>query len=161
MSRIGICEAHRPTVQKPTLVDLLDQMHSYYRTQVTNYKEFYPKNMPRGALETTILMLRMIHKNPIYRDSHPTLPESFRDELKGIMMEGAIARYQKLAELTSPFDESDTEAVVEGVEKLAEMLSDEIEADHKYFMKAFARYDIYNLRTRPYQRSLTIFFVAT
>ena len=106
---------------------------------MTKYKEFYPKNMPRGALETTILMLRMIHKNPIYRDAHPEVPESFREELKGVMTDACIARYHKLAELTSPFDETDTEGVMEGVEKLAEMLSDEIEADNKYFMKPFAR----------------------
>ncbi|KAJ3277587.1 hypothetical protein HK104_003178, partial [Borealophlyctis nickersoniae] len=143
--------------EEPALIDLLDQMQSYYRTQVTKYKEFYPKNMPRGALETTILMLRMIHKNPIYRDAHPGIPESFRDELKSVMNEAAMARYQKLSELTSPFDETDVEAVVEGVEKLAEMLSEEIEQDHKYFMKPFSReLDIVRLTAETYLKHLVL-----
>ncbi|KAJ3061290.1 hypothetical protein HK102_009166, partial [Quaeritorhiza haematococci] len=141
------------SLEKPILVELLEQMYSYYRTQVTKYKEFYPKNQPRGALETTILMLRMIHKNPIYRESHPKLPESFREELRLIMNEAAISRYSKLQELSSPFDESDTEAVIEGLKKLAELLSEEIEADSKYFAKPFAReVDITRLTAENYLR---------
>lgn len=65
------------------MVELFEDMHNYYKSQVTNYKEFYPKNKPDEALESTILMLRMIFKNQIYRESHPDLPLSFRGEIKG------------------------------------------------------------------------------
>ncbi|KAJ3328963.1 hypothetical protein HDU76_008921 [Blyttiomyces sp. JEL0837] len=123
--------------EKPALVELLEEMNSYYTTQVTKYKEFFPKNKPDEALESTILMLRMIFKNPIYRESHPHLPQSFRGEIRSIMSDACKARYQKLQELTSPFDESDVEAVIEGAAKLAEMLTEELIADSKYFRKPF------------------------
>ncbi|KAI9206279.1 uncharacterized protein BJ171DRAFT_579788 [Polychytrium aggregatum] len=151
-------EAWLTPSDRPDLEQLLEDMHSYYLTQITKYKEFYPKNQPRGALETTILMLRMIHKNAIYRELHPGLPESFRDELRGIMTEAAIARYHKMEELTRPFDESDIHSVVESITKLAEMLSEEIEADARYFTKPFHReLDIVRLTAETYLK----FFMLT
>lgn len=114
-------------------------MHEYYKTQVTKYREFYPKNLPKGALNTTILMLRMISKNPIFQEAHTELPGSFREELKGVMTVAAVARYERNRELSLPFDETDTEGVVDGLYKLAELLSEEIEDDAKYFQKAFAK----------------------
>ncbi|KAJ3124134.1 hypothetical protein HK098_001360 [Nowakowskiella sp. JEL0407] len=125
--------------ERSALTELLEQMYDYYKTQISKYKEFYPKNTPRGALETTLLMLRMIHKNQIYRETHTEVPESFRDVLKVLMTEASVNRFQKLQELTAPFDESDTEAVIDGLCRLAELLSDELQADIKYFDPPFAR----------------------
>ncbi|KAI9310043.1 hypothetical protein DFJ73DRAFT_771599 [Zopfochytrium polystomum] len=122
---------------KPALVDLLEEMHLYYKTQVTKYKEFYQKNKPDEALESTILMLRMIFKNPVYRETHPNLPGSFRKEFRDIMVQACEERYHKLRALASPFDESDLEAVVEGLTKLAELLTEEVVADHRYFRRPF------------------------
>ena len=62
-------------------------MYAYYASQVSRYKEFYPKNHPPGALETTIVMLRMIYKNKLYKEENPELPESFREYLKNLMVE--------------------------------------------------------------------------
>ncbi|KAI9100704.1 hypothetical protein DFS34DRAFT_578825 [Phlyctochytrium arcticum] len=123
--------------EKPSVVELLENMDEYYRTQLTKYKEIFPKNKPKMALEATILMLRMIFRNPLYRDIHPEKPESFRDELKALLTEAAIARYEKLKELSTPFDTNDVEAMIEGVNKLAELVSEEIEADDKYFKAPF------------------------
>ncbi|KAJ3164758.1 hypothetical protein HK101_000371 [Irineochytrium annulatum] len=140
---------------KPALVELLEEMQHYYRTQVTKYKEFYPKNKPEEALESTILMLRMIHKNPIYREIHQDLPQSFRIEIKGIMVVACNERYQKLLQLAAPLDENDVEAVVDGVAKLTELLTEEIVADSKYFKKPFEmELDIVRLTAECYLRNL-------
>ncbi|KAJ3127782.1 hypothetical protein HK098_005781 [Nowakowskiella sp. JEL0407] len=125
--------------ERAALTELLNQMYDYYKTQISKYKEFYPKNNPRGALETTLLMLRMIHKNPIYREAHHESPESFRDVLKVLMTEASVNRFQKLQELTAPFDESDTDAVIDGLCRLAELISEELQADLKYFDPPFQR----------------------
>ncbi|KAJ3216092.1 hypothetical protein HK099_006017 [Clydaea vesicula] len=124
-------------LEKNSLLDLLEEMYSYSQTQVTKYKEFYPKNKPSGGLSTTILFMRMIYKNPVYVDAHPEMPVSFKETLKSVMTNAAVSRYQKLQELCSPFDESDVDGVIEGLLKFAEMLSDEIEADTNYYKKAF------------------------
>ncbi|TPX33011.1 hypothetical protein SmJEL517_g04041 [Synchytrium microbalum] len=125
--------------EKPMLVELLDDMHLYYKQQVSNYKDHFPKNTPRRALETTILMLRMIHKNTTFRESHPDLPESFREELRKIMMEASIARFQKHRQLSLPLSDDDSEAVIGGISQLADMLVDDIEVDVKHFTKPFEK----------------------
>ncbi|KAJ3193561.1 hypothetical protein HDU67_005064, partial [Dinochytrium kinnereticum] len=38
---------------KPALVELLEEMQTYYRQQVSHYQEFYAKNKPDEALEST------------------------------------------------------------------------------------------------------------
>ncbi|TPX67091.1 hypothetical protein SpCBS45565_g03990 [Spizellomyces sp. 'palustris'] len=144
--------------ERPAVLELLADMDEYYRTQITKYKEFFPENKPKQALATTILMLRMIFKNPLYRQSHPDKPESFRDELRGMLTEAAIARYEKLKELTTPFDTNDLEAVIEGINKLAEMVSEEIEADGKWYRKPFEKeLDIVRLTAENYLK----YFVLT
>jgi hypothetical protein len=114
-------------------------MRDHNRTRVTKYKEFYPKNRPEGTLEATILILRMIHRFPLYKQAHPQLPDSFRDDLRIVMTESCISRFQRFKEITTPFDSGNVESVVEGLTKLAEMVSDEIELDAKYFQPAFAQ----------------------
>ncbi|KAJ3217267.1 hypothetical protein HDU67_008179 [Dinochytrium kinnereticum] len=139
---------------KPALIDLLEQMFSYYQTQVTKYKEFYAKNKPDGALVSTILMWRMVFKSNIYKEVHPELPISFKEHLTGIMSEAATARYQKLLELSSPFDESNIEAVFDGLTKLTELLTEEIEIDYKYFKRPFKKdIDIVGLTADVYIRN--------
>ena len=115
-------------------------MHSYYKQQVSSYKEHFPKNTPRRALETTILMLRMLHKNAIFREHHPDLPDSFREELRKIMTEASIDRFQRLRQLSLPLSDDDAESVIAGISQLAEMLVEEIELDSKYFAKPFEKY---------------------
>ncbi|KAJ3282227.1 hypothetical protein HDU79_010089 [Rhizoclosmatium sp. JEL0117] len=125
--------------ERPPLADLSENMHDYYRQQVIKYKEFFPKNRPNGALENTILMWRMVYKSEIYRENHPELPVSFKDHIKSIVTTSFESRYEKLYELTSAIDEGDFEAVVEGLVKLTDMLTDEIEMDHKYYKAAFRK----------------------
>jgi hypothetical protein len=144
--------------EKMELNQLLEDMFDYYRAQITKYREFYPKNQPRGALEATIFMLRIIHKYPLYRELHPQLQDSFREELRLMMNEASVSRYQKLQELCAPLDENDTVSVLESMKKLAEMLSEEIEGDVKYFQKPFAReLDIVRLTAENYLK----YFVLT
>ncbi|KAJ3022360.1 hypothetical protein HKX48_006394 [Thoreauomyces humboldtii] len=144
--------------EKPALVNLLGEMDEYYRTQISKYKEFFPKNTPKDALETTVMMLRMICRVSVYREARPNLAESFRDELRTMLTEAAIARYQKLSELSQPLDDSDVEGVIEGVLKLAELVSEEIEADAKWFKAPFAKeLDIVRLTAETYLK----YFVLT
>eukprot|EP00842_Homolaphlyctis_polyrhiza_P003720 jgi/Hompol1/4349/HPOL_007115-RA len=113
-------------------------MQRHFRVQVTKYKEYFIKNKPPGALETSVLILRMIQKSPSFRRAHPDIHESFREELRKMLTEALIARFQHFRERTAPLDENDVESVVTGINELAEMVSDEIEIDNKYFQEAFA-----------------------
>lgn len=112
-------------------------MYDYAKSQIAKYKEFYPKNKPDGGLATTIYMMRMIHKNPIFTEAYPDLPVSFKEVIKKHMVDSIVARFFKLQELNSAFDESDVEGVVEGLSKLVEMLVEDIDADTKYYKAAF------------------------
>ncbi|KAJ3136796.1 hypothetical protein HDU90_002361 [Geranomyces variabilis] len=144
--------------EKAFLITLLSEMDQYYRTQISKYKEFFPKNTPKDALETTIMMLRMICKVQVYREANPKLPESFREEFRSLLTEAAIARYQKLSELSQPLDDTDVEGVIEGVLKLAELVTEEIDLDAKYFREPFAKeVDIVRLTSEQYLK----YFVLT
>ncbi|KAJ1559631.1 hypothetical protein HK405_009884, partial [Cladochytrium tenue] len=133
-------------------------MYDYYQSQVTNYKEFYPKNKPAGALESTLILWRMLYKSPFYRDSHPDFPASFSEHCKGIMKDACVARYKKLLELSESFDMTDVEAVVDGLVGLSESLTKEIELDVRYYKAAFKKdVDIVRLTSETYLRE----FVAT
>ncbi|KAJ3155766.1 hypothetical protein HDU86_004235 [Geranomyces michiganensis] len=144
--------------EKAFLINLLSEMDQYYRTQISKYKEFFPKNTPKDALETTIMMLRMICKVQVYREANPKLPESFREEFRSLLTEAAIARYQKLSELSQPLDDTDVEGVIEGVLKLAELVTEEIDLDAKYFREPFAKeVDIVRLTSEQYLK----YFVLT
>ncbi|KAJ3258354.1 hypothetical protein HK103_003642 [Boothiomyces macroporosus] len=126
-------------VEMQMVIELLEQMKEHCSERVVKYKELFPKNQPRGALESTILVLRMIHKFPTFRDNHPEIQESHRDELKIMMTESCIAKFQGFKELSTPFDENDVESVIEGINKLADLVNEEIELDVKYFQPAFAQ----------------------
>ncbi|KAJ3118279.1 hypothetical protein HDU96_002715 [Phlyctochytrium bullatum] len=140
---------------KPALVELLEEMQVYYRQQVSHYQEHYPKNKPEEALESTVLMLRMIHKNPIYRELHPDLPTSFRAEIESVMNEASHGRFQKLQQLAAPLDESDVEAVVESLVKLTELLTEDVVNDAKYFREPFENeVDIVRLTAENYLSNL-------
>lgn len=123
-------------------------MRDHGVTQVTKYKEVFPNNHPPGELEATILILRMVHRFPLFKKANPKLPESFREILKTLLAETCIVRFQKFKEITTPFDESDIEAVIGGITKLADMVADEIHVDFKHFQKSFAQeLDIARLTT--------------
>jgi hypothetical protein len=128
--------------ERPVLVDLLDDMYAHYRSQVTKYKHFYPKNKPRGALETTILMWRMIHKNPIYREAHPELNDSFTQQMKQYMTDAAADGYQLLQQRTAQLDKS-IENEIEGILQLASLIDKDIEEDVTYYKRAFAKQVVY------------------
>lgn len=120
-------------------IELLERMKEVCSKRVIKYKELFPKNHPRGALESTILVLRMIHRFPTFRDRHPTIQESHRDELRIMMTEACITRFQRFKELSTPLDETDTESVISGINSLADMINEEIEQDVQYFQPAFAQ----------------------
>ncbi|KAI8833020.1 hypothetical protein BC829DRAFT_437351 [Chytridium lagenaria] len=152
--RINADPSWLPPYDEPALMDLLEEMFSYYHTQVTNYKEFYAKNKPDGALVSTLAMWRMVYKSNIYKSVHKGLPDSFTAYLPTVMTQAATSRYQKLLELSSPFDETNIEAVFDGLRKLTELLTEEIEIDYKYFRKPFRRdIDIVALTADVYIRS--------
>ncbi|KAJ3346648.1 hypothetical protein HDU83_002808 [Entophlyctis luteolus] len=125
--------------ERPALSDLSDQMCEYFRLQVVKYKEFFPKNRPPGALENTILLWRMVFKSEVYRESHPEQPAAFTPFINEIIRKSFESRFQKLFELTSPVDEGDLELVVEGLVRLTDMITDEIEMDAKYYQTPFRR----------------------
>ena len=120
-------------------IQVLENMKEVCSNRVLKYKELFPKNQPRGALESTILVLRMIHRFPTFRSLHPELQESFRDELRIMMTESCITRFQRFKELSTPLDEGDVESVIEGINKLAELVNHEIEQDVQYYQPAFAQ----------------------
>jgi hypothetical protein len=130
-------------------------MHTYYKAQISKYKEFYPKNKPEGALDNTLLVWRMVYKHSTFREAHPELPESFKEYMKSVMTEACNIRYEKLFAHSSPFDESDIEAVVEGLVKLAELMTEEIELDKKYYKDSFKKdVDIVRLTAETYLKCL-------
>ncbi|RKO97121.1 hypothetical protein CAUPRSCDRAFT_6993 [Caulochytrium protostelioides] len=120
------------------LLELLDEMYNYYVQQITKYKEFYPKNQPKNALDATLVGIRMIHRTGTYRANRPALAPSLSSELRRILHEASVARYIKLQELSAPLDESDIEGVMQGLAKLADLLSEDIDVDEKYFKRSFA-----------------------
>jgi hypothetical protein len=118
---------------------LLEEMKIYCSNAVLKYKELFPKNYPKGALESTILVLRMVHRFPTYKQRHPELPESHRDVLRIMMTESSIIRFQRFKELTTPLDENDVESVIDGINSLADMVNDEIDVDVEFFRPAFSQ----------------------
>ncbi|KAI8815137.1 hypothetical protein BJ742DRAFT_765530 [Cladochytrium replicatum] len=147
-----------PKEEEPSLVSLLDRMHTYFSSQVSNYKEYYPHNAATSsaplatsngmkhfsatgldALKTTLFMLRMINKEPLYREHAASLPSSFREELRSLMTEAALVRFQKFCNLTAPLDEGDARGVVDGFLRLADLIADDVDADEKFYEKAFHR----------------------
>ncbi|KAJ2993733.1 hypothetical protein HDV02_002096 [Globomyces sp. JEL0801] len=127
------------SIEMQLIIELLESMRAHCADRVVKYKELYPKNKPNGALESTILVLRMIHRFPTFKDKHPELQDSFRDELKFMMTESCIKRFQTFKEKAAPLDETNVESVIEGINKLAEDVNDEIELDVQYFQPAFAQ----------------------
>jgi hypothetical protein len=121
-------------------MNLVDEMRKTVNERVVRYKELFPKNKPKDALIDTIFVLRMIHRFPHYREKHPELPTSFRDELKILMTESTIARFQRFKESCAPLDPDDPEQVIEGINQLAELVTEEIELDVEYFRNPFSSY---------------------
>ncbi|KAJ1561542.1 hypothetical protein HK096_004316, partial [Nowakowskiella sp. JEL0078] len=144
-----------PENERPHLIETLSKMHTYYTSQVTNYKDFYPfrpspatndsriisntTSSNREALKTTLFMLRMINKEPIYRRIYTNIPESFRDELRKMMTEAAVVRFQRFQNLTSPLDETIVSDVVDGLMRLADFCMDDVKLDVEYYELAFHR----------------------
>ena len=114
-------------------------MYAHFESQVTKYKDYFPKNRPSGALDNTILMLRLIYRNQVYVAAHPNREKSFTQHLRNLMSESAIAKYESFKEITSPFDKNDLDAVIDGLIRLAEMMRDDITADVEYYRKPFQK----------------------
>jgi Asp-tRNA(Asn)/Glu-tRNA(Gln) amidotransferase C subunit len=71
-----------------------------------------------------------------------------------IMTNACKARYNKLVELTTPLNESDIEEVVDGLIRLSELLTEEIELDVRYFKKPFRKdVDIVRVSSETYLKS--------
>jgi hypothetical protein len=117
------------------LLSAYDQLSTHLMLQVTHYKKYFTNALPVGSIETSLLMLRMIYKNSIYQQAHPKeTMGSFRDMLVGAMKVASVARYQKIQQ--ECFHQG---GLMEGMLKLAHVLSDEIEQDAKYYQTSFAR----------------------
>jgi hypothetical protein len=127
-----------PAYERPHLIDLLDQMEAFHSKQVCHYREYFPKAEPEGALQNAILLWRMIFKNKIFREQHPDLPQSFRDEIRNKILEHVENRYTKLLGLSSPFVET-TEDILTGLAKLADLIVEDIEDDLKYYHVIFSQ----------------------
>jgi hypothetical protein len=122
-----------------TILAVLENIREKFCGIVVKYKEFFPENLPSKALESTVLVLRMIHKFPGYKEKHPEMKESPKDELRMILTEAAIGKFQRYKELTDPLDDSDANSVIEAIVKLAEHINEEIETDAKFYQSAFAQ----------------------
>lgn len=115
-------------------------MYNHYSKQIKKYRDFFPKNSPKGALEKTIFMFRVVHKNPVLKEIHPNLPESFSLELRNVVSNACCVRFETLMEFHAPLDESSMGDVVESMTKLTEALTLDLQMDEKYFTDPFARY---------------------
>jgi len=113
-------------------------MEAFHSKQVCHYREYFPKAKPEGALQNAILLWRMIFKNKIFREQHPKLPESFREEIRTKVTEHVENRYNKLLGLSSPFVET-TEDILNGLAKLADLIVEDIEDDLKLYQPIFAQ----------------------
>ena len=118
-------------------LNLMSKVRNFCTDQVTRYKDAFPQNTPRNALENTIFVLRVIHRFPGFREKHPEMPESFRDELKYMLTNSSIAKFQRFRELAAPMDQNDVTAVIEGVSNLADLVDEEVELDIKYYREPF------------------------
>lgn len=116
-------------------------MYAHYTKQISKYRDFFPKNTPKDALGKTIFMLRMVHKNPVYKENYPNLPESYSGELKRIMIQACETRYETLMEFHAPLDENSVDHVAESLIKLTVALSGDLEMDDRYFGESFSRLD--------------------
>ncbi|KAJ3123539.1 hypothetical protein HK098_001842 [Nowakowskiella sp. JEL0407] len=146
-----------PDEEKQFLLELFEEMKQHYTKQVTRYRDFFPKNTPPHALETTLIMLRMISKSKIYKESNPNLPLSFRDEMKNTMTIALIQRYESFQELAAPFNNNDVTEVVAGILQFVRLLTEDIELDVKYFDKPFSKdIEISKLTAETYLKYLVL-----
>ena len=115
-------------------------MYAHLEIQLKKYNDYFPKNQPPEALSHTILLMRLIYKNPIFIADHPKFSSSFTLHLKGIVNDAMVGRFERFQELTAPFDECNLKDVLEGLCKFTDMINDEITNDNEYFRKPFIKY---------------------
>jgi hypothetical protein len=80
----------------------------------------------------------MVHQFPGFKERYPDTPISFRDELKYLMTQSAISRFQQMKDETEAINQNDAKQVVEGITKLAASVDEEIDLDIKCYKTAFA-----------------------
>jgi hypothetical protein len=131
-------EGWLPPYEQPPLLDLLEKIVNYHSRQVCHYREYFPKGEPEGVLASAIYIWRLIFKSKIYRESHPELPISFREEIRTQMTKQIDKRYKKLWGLTSPFEEN-TEDILIGLVKLADLIIKDIDDDLNYYQEIFRK----------------------
>jgi len=142
-----------PAYEQPHLIDLLEQMITYHSRQVCHYREYFPKGKPEGVLNHAIYLWRIIFKTKIYRDNHPEVPISFREEIRTQMVKHVENRYTKLLGLSSPFVEN-TEDILVGLAKLADLIVKDIEDDLNYYQDVFKKeINIVRLSSQIYLKS--------
>jgi len=127
-----------PTYERPHFIDLLEDMHSYQKTQVCYYRDFFHNNEPKGALQIAILLWRMISKNKIFREAKKNLPETFREEIRSELKACAYKRYDLLKSESTPFQES-AECELTSVINLINLIINDLDDNEKYYKKAFSR----------------------
>jgi hypothetical protein len=142
-----------PAYEHPHLLDLLEQMATYHSRQVCHYRDYFPKGKPDGVLASAVYLWRIIFKSKIYRDNHPDLPISFREEIRTQMTKQVENRYTKLLGLSSPFVEN-TEDILIGLVKLADLIVEDIEDDLKYYQDIFKKeINIVRISSQVYLRN--------
>jgi hypothetical protein len=119
---------------------VLDQIKEHCSAIVVDYKEIFPKNQPNGHLEDTIMVLRIVHQFPGFKERNPDVPASFRDELKYLMTQSSIRRFQIFKDNTAPEYPELVSSVTESIYDLATLVNEEIDQDMKYYKQAFSRY---------------------
>ncbi|KAI8813334.1 hypothetical protein BJ742DRAFT_672735, partial [Cladochytrium replicatum] len=124
----------------PVVVQLLERIHLAYVRNLQTYRDFYPRNHPRGAVETAILILRLIHKNMLFREESVVgraEPDSFRTALRNIMTQASITRYGQLQELSAPLDRTDILQTLDSITEFVNLLKADIEEDSAHFDEGF------------------------
>ncbi|KAI8803617.1 hypothetical protein BJ742DRAFT_682975 [Cladochytrium replicatum] len=128
------------TIRFPIVVQLLERIHLAYVRNLQTYRDFYPRNQPRGAVETAILILRLIHKNTLFREESGVgraEPDSFRTALRNIMTQASITRYGQLQELSAPLDRTDILQTLDSITEFVNLLKADIEEDSAHFDEGF------------------------
>ncbi|KAI9351299.1 hypothetical protein BDR26DRAFT_850830 [Obelidium mucronatum] len=123
--------------ERQSLSSILNDMHSFYKKEIQNYRQKYSKSKPTQPVESCLLVLRMISKNPVFRECHPELPTSFRTEIKDIMEESISSRFHRRREHFLRHDGTDMKAFMDEFSRMAVALCEDIAADAKYFSASF------------------------
>ncbi|KAI8621087.1 hypothetical protein BC830DRAFT_326909 [Chytriomyces sp. MP71] len=133
--RFSLKESYEPFTDMENLIlnDVLGDIYKYYKAQLADYVSTFKERLP--DLETTLLLLRMVSKNIVFRDFRPDVPASFRAELKGVLAEAAQSQFLLLFQAAK--DENDRSTIVQTLISFCDLLLDDLRDQHKIFRTSF------------------------